>query len=73
MDPIQEAPPIKAISQQFIGKKHKQTTFPKLKSWVFSANTMSQLFLNIHRAVMPENSGSYSARRTLFIELVSKG
>jgi len=39
----------------------------------FSANTMTQLFVNIYRAVGFENASSHSGRRTFITELASKG
>jgi integrase/recombinase XerD len=39
----------------------------------FSANTMTQLFLNIYRAAGFKNASSHSGRRTFITELASKG
>ena len=43
------------------------------KGGAFSANTMTQLFLNIYRAAGFENASSHSGRRTFITELASKG
>ena len=47
--------------------------FQSQKGGAFSANTMTQLFLNIYRAAGFENASSHSGRRTFITELASKG
>ncbi|MDB9719926.1 site-specific integrase [Planktomarina temperata] len=47
--------------------------FQSQKGGAFSANTMTQLFVNIYRAVGFENASSHSGRRTFITELASKG
>ena len=47
--------------------------FQNQKGGAFSANTMTQLFVNIYRAVGFENASSHSGRRTFITELASKG
>jgi integrase/recombinase XerD len=47
--------------------------FLSQKGGAFSANTMTQLFVNIYRAVGFENASSHSGRRTFITELASKG
>jgi integrase/recombinase XerD len=47
--------------------------FASQKGGTFSANTMTQLFLNIYRAAGFENASSHSGRRTFITELASKG
>jgi len=50
-----------------------QPLFASQKGGAFSANTMTQLFLNIYRAAGFENASSHSGRRTFITELASKG
>ena len=50
-----------------------QPLFVSQKGGAFSANTMTQLFLNIYRAAGFENASSHSGRRTFITELASKG
>jgi len=50
-----------------------QPLFASQKGGSFSANTMTQLFLNIYRAAGFENASSHSGRRTFITELASKG
>ena len=47
--------------------------FQSQKGGAFSANTMTQLFLNIYHAAGFENASSHSGRRTFITELASKG
>ena len=60
-------------------RKHSLSTHPtdalfqSQKGGAFSANTMTQLFLNIYRAAGFENASSHSGRRTFITELASKG
>ena len=50
-----------------------QPLFASQKGGAFSANTMTQLFLNIYRAAGFEGASSHSGRRTFITELASKG
>jgi integrase/recombinase XerD len=50
-----------------------QPLFASQKGGAFSANTMTQLFLNIYHAAGFENASSHSGRRTFITELASKG
>ncbi|MDA9346884.1 site-specific integrase [bacterium] len=54
-------------------KDAKRTLFASQKGGAFSANTMTQLFLNIYHAAGFENASSHSGRRTFITELASKG
>ena len=54
-------------------KNANRTLFQSQKGGAFSANTMTQLFLNIYRAAGFENASSHSGRRTFITELASKG
>ena len=47
--------------------------FQSQKGGAFSANTMTQLFLNIYRTAGFESASSHSGRRTFITELASKG
>ena len=54
-------------------KDAKRALFASQKGGAFSANTMTQLFLNIYHAAGFENASSHSGRRTFITELASKG
>ena len=54
-------------------KNANRALFQSQKGGAFSANTMTQLFLNIYRAAGFENASSHSGRRTFITELASKG
>ena len=54
-------------------KDSNRALFQSQKGGAFSANTMTQLFLNIYRAAGFENASSHSGRRTFITELASKG
>jgi integrase/recombinase XerD len=54
-------------------KDASRALFQSQKGGAFSANTMTQLFLNIYRAAGFENASSHSGRRTFITELASKG
>ena len=54
-------------------KDANRALFQSQKGGAFSANTMTQLFLDIYRAAGFENASSHSGRRTFITELASKG
>ncbi|MDP4064454.1 Tyrosine recombinase XerD [Rhodobacteraceae bacterium IMCC1933] len=54
-------------------KDSNRALFQSQKGGAFSANTMTQLFLNIYRAAGFKNASSHSGRRTFITELASKG
>ena len=54
-------------------KDANRALFQSQKGGAFTANTMTQLFLNIYRAAGFENASSHSGRRTFITELASKG
>jgi len=47
--------------------------FESQKGGHFSANTMCQLFLDIHKAVGLKDASSHSGRRTYITRLANKG
>ena len=59
--------------QLLLKDPHNRALFQSQKGGAFSANTMTQLFLNIYRAAGFENASSHSGRRTFITELASKG
>jgi len=59
--------------KKFLSKNPNDALFQSQKGGAFSANTMTQLFLNIYRAAGFENASSHSGRRTFITELASKG
>ena len=52
---------------------HDAYLFTTRKSKCFSANTMSQLFLNIFKSAQLNDASSHSMRRTFITELAHKG
>ena len=59
--------------KKFLSKNPNDALFQSQKGGAFSANTMTQLFLNIYRAAGFKNASSHSGRRTFITELASKG
>ena len=64
---------LKLYRSSLLFKDAKRTLFASQKGVAFSANTMTQLFLNIYHAAGFENASSHSGRRTFITELASKG
>lgn len=60
---------------QFYGAKTDpgRPLFESQKGGHFSANTMCQLFLDIHKAVGFKDASSHSGRRTYITRLANKG
>ena len=54
-------------------KDANRALFQSQKGGAFSANTMTQLFLNIYRVAGFENASSHSGRRSFITKLASKG
>ena len=60
--------------RKYLPSKHpRDALFQSQKGGAFSANTMTQLFLNIYRTAGFESASSHSGRRTFITELASKG
>ena len=64
---------LELFSKHLLSKHTNDALFQSQKGGAFSANTMTQLFLNIYRAAGFENASSHSGRRTFIKELASKG
>jgi len=64
---------LKLYGSSLLFKDSNRALFQSQKGGAFSANTMTQLFLNIYRAAGFENASSHSGRRTFITELASKG
>jgi integrase/recombinase XerD len=64
---------LELFSKHLLSKHTNDALFQSQKGGAFSANTMTQLFLNIYRAAGFENASSHSGRRTFITELASKG